>query len=103
MVHTGLELGATIYLDYSVITRPGYLPELDICESVEELSPIKEYVLSLSVPDNKPLHYELLNGKMTPVVKTVAGMKTVTWTLKMFNLVLVCWKSLFRREICRLL
>lgn len=82
VVHTGLELGATIYLDYSVITRPGYLPELDICESVEELSPIKEYVLSLSVPDNKPLHYELLNGKMTPVVKTVAGMKTVTWTLK---------------------
>ena len=59
VVHTGLELGATIYLDYSVITRPGYLPELDICESVEELSPIKEYVLSLSVPDNKPLHYEL--------------------------------------------
>ena len=35
VVHTGLELGATIYLDYSVITRPGYLPELDICESVE--------------------------------------------------------------------
>lgn len=26
VVHTGLELGATIYLDYSVVTRPGYLP-----------------------------------------------------------------------------
>ena len=63
VVHTGLELGATIYLDYSVITRPGYLPELDVCEQIEELSPIREYVLSVSVPENKPLHYELLNGK----------------------------------------
>ena len=82
VVHTGLELGATIYLDYSVITRPGCLPELDVCEQVEELSPIKEYVFSLSVPESKPLHYELLNGKAVPVVKTIGGIKTVTWTLK---------------------
>lgn len=82
VVHTGLELGATIYLDYSVITRPGYLPELDVCEQVEELSPIKEYVFSLSVPESKPLHYELLNGKAAPAVKTANGVKTVTWTLK---------------------
>lgn len=26
VVHTGLELGATIYLDYSITTKPGYLP-----------------------------------------------------------------------------
>ena len=82
VVHTGLELGATIYLDYSVITRPGYLPELDVCEQIEELSPIREYVLSVSVPENKPLHYELLNGKAVPVVKTAGGVKTVTWALK---------------------
>lgn len=82
VVHTGLELGATIYLDYSVVTRPGYLPELDVCEQVEELSPIREYVFSLSVPESKPLHYEWLNGKAAPVVKTADGMKTVTWTLK---------------------
>ena len=82
VVHTGLELGATIYLDYSVVTRPGYLPELDVCEQVEEFSPIREYVFSLSVPESKPLHYEWLNGKAAPVVKTADGMKTVTWTLK---------------------
>ena len=64
VVHTGLELGATIYLDYSVITRPGYLPELDVCEQIEELSPIREYVLSVSVPE------------------TAGGVKTVTWALK---------------------
>ena len=42
VVHTGLELGATIYLDYSIISRPGYLPELDVCCTVRELSPIDE-------------------------------------------------------------
>lgn len=26
VVHTGLELGATIYLDYTVTSKPGYLP-----------------------------------------------------------------------------
>lgn len=82
VVHTGLELGATIYLDYSVVTRPGYLAELDVCEQVEELSPIREYVFSLSVPESKPLYYEWLNGKAVPVMKTADGMKTVTWTLK---------------------
>lgn len=82
VVHTGLELGATIYLDYSVITRPGYLPELDVCEQIEEFSPIKEYIFSLSVPESKPLHYELLNGKAAPAVKTTDGVKTVTWTLR---------------------
>ena len=49
------------------------LPELDVCEQIEELSPIREYVLSVSVPENKPLHYELLNGKAVPVVKTAVS------------------------------
>lgn len=82
VVHTGLELGATVYLDYSVLTRPGYLPGLDICTQVEELSPIKEYVCTLSVPQSKPFHYALANGKATPEVKNENGNKIVTWTLK---------------------
>lgn len=82
IVHTGLELGATIYLDYSVITRPGYLSELDICTPIEELSPIKEYVCSVSVPEGKPLHYALANGNTTATVKSENGNKIVTWTLK---------------------
>lgn len=82
IVHTGLELGATIYLDYSVITRPNYLSELDICTQVEELSPIKEYVCSVSVPESKLLHYALANGSVPATVKSENGNKVVTWTLK---------------------
>ena len=50
VVHTGLELGATIYLDYSVVTRPGCLPELDVCEQVEELSPIRNMCFRCQCP-----------------------------------------------------
>ena len=82
VVHTGLELGATICLDYSVITRPGYLPGLDVYVPVEELSPVKEYICSVSVPEDKPLNYALINGKAAPVVKNENGSKVVTWTLK---------------------
>lgn len=82
VVHTGLELGATICLDYSVITRPGYLPALDVYLPIEELSPVKEYVCRISVPEDQPLHYALVNGEATPVVETEGGNKTVTWTLK---------------------
>ena len=38
VVHTGLELGATIYLDYTVTSKPGYLPEVDIFEELLQSS-----------------------------------------------------------------
>ena len=40
VVHTGLELGATIHLDYSILTKPGYYPALDINETLQETSPV---------------------------------------------------------------
>ena len=58
VVHTGLELGATIYLDYSIITKPGYYPALDINERLQETSPVKECKVSISVPENSPLAWQ---------------------------------------------
>ena len=81
VVHTGLELGATIYLDYSLISKPGYTPELDVCIPVKRTSPIKNYTVTISVPDSKPLYYSLTNNKVKPSVKTVNGTKQVTWTI----------------------
>lgn len=81
VVHTGLELGATIYLDYSIMSKPGYLPELDVCEPILQTSPVKEYTISLSVPEQKPLAYSLTTMPADPVVKAEGGMKQVSWTL----------------------
>ena len=82
VVHTGLELGATIVLDYSIVSKAGYLPELDVCCPVKELSPIKEYTFRLNVPAGKAVHYELLNASAKPAIIQGSGMKTFTWTLK---------------------
>lgn len=82
VVHTGLELGATIVLDYSIVSKAGYLPELDVCCPVKELSPIKEYTFRLNVPAGKAVHYELLNASAKPAITQGSGIKTFTWTLK---------------------
>lgn len=82
VVHTGLELGATIYLDYSIKSQAGYLPELDICCPIKELSPIDEFTFRIKVPEGKTLHYELLNASARPTEANKDGMKSVTWKLK---------------------
>lgn len=82
VVHTGLELGATIYLDYSIVSKAGYLPELDVCCPVKELSPVKEFIFQLNVPAGKSVRYELLNASAKPVIAQGNGMKSFIWTLK---------------------
>lgn len=82
VVHTGLELGATIYLDYSIVSKAGYLPELDVCCPVKELSPVKEFIFRLNVPARKSVRYELLNASAKPVIAQGNGMKSFIWTLK---------------------
>lgn len=82
VVHTGLELGATIYLDYSIVSKAGYLPELDVCCPVKELSPVKEFIFRLNVPVGKSVRYELLNASAKPVIAQGNGMKSFIWTLK---------------------
>lgn len=82
VVHTGLELGATIYLDYSIVSKAGYLPELNVCCPVKELSPVKEFIFRLNVPAGKSVRYELLNASAKPVIAQGNGMKSFIWTLK---------------------
>ena len=84
VVHTGLELGATIVLDYSIVSKAGYLPELDVCCPVKELSPIKEFTFRLNVPAGKSVHYAILAERLCPAVRLPErdGMKSFTWTLK---------------------
>lgn len=81
IVHTGLELGATIYLDYTITSKAGYLPELDIYEPIRLSSPVKECKLSVSVPNSKDLHYRLAEMQEKPHVSNVNGQRTYIWAL----------------------
>lgn len=82
VVHTGLELGATICLDYTLTTKAGYFPELDLYEPVGQSSPVKECSFSVSVPDTKTLNYHLSGLNVEPVVVTDGGQHVYTWTLR---------------------
>lgn len=82
VVHTGLDLGSTIYLDYTITSKAGYLPALDILCPVKELSPVDLFTLKVAVPEGKPLHYASWNLPAQPVTGTKNGVKTLTWTLK---------------------
>lgn len=81
VVHTGLELGATIYLDYTLTSKPGYLPELDIYDELLQSSPVKEYTITLTAPETKQISYTLGNIRNKPSVNTAGGMKSVSWKL----------------------
>lgn len=82
VTHTGLEIGATIYLDYSVLTQPGYYPELDINDYLQELCPVKSYTVTITVPANKSLAYTLSGSKVKPVITKQAGSVKYCWSLK---------------------
>lgn len=82
VVHTGLELGATIYLDYSVQTKAGYYPALDLYEFLQETSPVKEYRATVIVPENTPFKWQL-TGSNAQVNETIqSGTKTISYTLR---------------------
>ena len=82
VVHTGLELGATIYLDYTLTSKAGYLPELDIFEELLQSSPVKTYTLSITTPADKPVAYTLAYNNTKPSVQEENGQRTTTWTLR---------------------
>jgi hypothetical protein len=85
VTHTGLELGATIYLDYSVISKTGFYKKLDIDETLQESSPVKEYSVTISVPEQTAMSYSLTGASGIKVVKNErkeSGQKLVSWTLK---------------------
>lgn len=82
VTHTGLELGATIYLDYSIITSPGYLNQLDIAETLEELSPVKEYVITVNIPEGSPANYSLTGMQSNVNTHKENGFACYTWKLR---------------------
>jgi hypothetical protein len=82
IVHTGLELGATIYLDYTLKTKPGYLKGLDVYEELLQSSPVKEYNIAVSAPESMPLLFDLSNNKTKAVESLNGGVRTLTWKFK---------------------
>ncbi len=85
VVHTGLEKGCTVYLDYTVISRPGYLPELDVSTPIETDSPIDELKISVTIPQEKELVYSFSKDGVEPVETAIGSNRKYAWTFKYVN------------------
>jgi hypothetical protein len=94
VVHTGLELGATIYLDYTITTTPYTITNTpsaimpDIFMPILQTSPVKEFVIKVTTPEqmsfrpsNIEVAYELHGLNARPKESVADGIRTATWTL----------------------
>lgn len=77
VTHTGLELGCTIYLDYTISTKTGYLAATDFYRSFNDHSPIEEYQLSITAPSD--LFYR---QTVKPGVEPQRNGRTYMWKFK---------------------
>lgn len=82
ITHTGLELGATIFLDYTLTTKPGYLDALDIDDILQEASPVKEYTVVINIPATETLNYGVTGINAKPNISNHGNMKQYKWTLR---------------------
>lgn len=77
--HTGLELGATTYLEYTVTTQPGVYNSLDVEEIIGVAGvDIDKYQVIVNVPEGTTLRWSLTDSNVKPVVK--GGKYTWTFT-----------------------
>lgn len=82
IVHTGLDLGCTIYLDYTISTKPGYLPELDVYLPIEERAPIEKCEITIGIPASRTLQFQTCGAFHLSKKDDEEGRTTYSWSLK---------------------
>jgi hypothetical protein len=82
VTHTGLEVGATIHLDYSIQTTGDMLPFFMGMEKVRKNVPVDEMVVMVKVPKGQPLRYKILNIRTAPDIFEEDGMMVYRWAFR---------------------
>lgn len=82
VTHTGLEVGASIFLDYSIHSKEGTLNFLMGDEVIPRDVPVQQLQLIVRVPDNKSLHHKTLNIRTAPEVSRENDFTVYTWLFK---------------------
>ncbi|MBN3036427.1 MAG: DUF3857 domain-containing protein [Bacteroidales bacterium] len=82
VTHTGLEVGATIVLDYSIHTQPGYFPALMGNEVLCESSTVEDEEFVIRVPADRTLNYRVFNLRTSPDVTEEEGSKVYTFSFR---------------------
>lgn len=82
VTHTALEHQATIVLDYTIHTQAEFIKEFMEVIDFMEYCPVTEYVVSVAVPDDIKLNYNLLNASVEPKTTEKEGQTVYTWKLE---------------------
>ncbi len=79
ITHTGLEVGATIFLEYSIISKPEFIKELIATVVLEERVVVENYELVLKVPARRGLKYFISNSEATPQDENDGKYRSYSW------------------------
>jgi hypothetical protein len=79
VTHTGLEVGATIHLDYTITSDKDFVPALMADEILRESSPVRELEIIAKVPAGVELYHKVFNLRTAPEVMIVGSEKVYTW------------------------
>ena len=82
ITHTGLEVGATIYLDYTLKTKAGYMQTFMGEEVIKDIVPVKEKQIIIRVPAGQELHYKMLNLRTAAEISQEKDAKVYTFTFR---------------------
>lgn len=82
ITHTGLEVGATIYLDYTLKTKPGFMQTFMGEEFIRDVVPIREKEIVVRLPHEQELQYKVLNIRTAPEISQDEDMKVYTFRFR---------------------
>jgi hypothetical protein len=79
VTHTALEIGATIFLDYTLTSTKDFLPGLMGDEIIQEPSPINQMEVIVNVPPDVDLKHRMIGLRTAPEVMIMGNRKVYTW------------------------
>lgn len=79
VTHTGLDVGCTIYLEYSIISKPEFIREMMGTDILEEAVPVENYEVVLKVPARRGLRYNLLNSSVKAEENNDGKYRSYSW------------------------
>jgi len=82
VTHTGLERGATVFLDYTIHSNADFLPAFMNDIEIPHEADIKEMIVKVVVPEKKDFNYKTLNIRTSPQFEVVDGKKVYKWTFR---------------------
>lgn len=82
VTHTGLECGCVVDFEYSITSKPGFLPGVMSEVIFAKNEPVHSYQLTVIIPENKELQFVAKNSDIALNKRTEKGNKIYQWKME---------------------